>query len=133
MSSSSNHTSTQWNPEAEGWVPRVHHPPQQQQQQQIPVNPPIPIPRYPNPIGPCPRRAFDYFPTLEREEGGSRTFDRDPEVRHIWTSGVGKNIFTFFTFSFFSLCVYVLVFPLYLLRGRIFYGPCNKGLWKIPS
>ena len=113
-SSSSTHSSTNWNPEAEGWVPRYHHPPQQppqqqQQQQQSQVNPPIIVPRWPNPVGPCPRRAFEYFPQLEREEGGSRTFDQDPEVRHIWTSGVVKNIYIctlFFLFHFF-VCVCV--------------------------
>ena len=93
-SSSSNNSSTTWNPEAEGWVPRVHKPPQ--------VNPPIPtstpspysaeVPnpnatRFFNPVGPCQRRAFKYFPQLKREESSSQTFDQDPEIRHIWTSG----------------------------------------------
>ena len=110
-------STTEWNPEAEGWTPRVHKPPQQQNPKvcqfhwhrpvqggvSLPVInkekdplcsscPPDPAAtRYPNPLGPCPRCAFSYFPELKREESGSRTFDREPEVRHIWTSGLVNN------------------------------------------
>lgn len=121
MSSSSTSNHTQWNPEAEGWVPRIHCPPQQQ-----PINPPIPtstpspystaVPnpnatRFFNPAGPCPRRAFEYFPQLRREESGSRTFDTDPEIRHIWTSGQVNHFHFVFTFhSFCFVCCLLSVF-----------------------
>ena len=106
-------SSTTWNPEAQGWVPREHKPAQKSHPQVCqfhwhrPVQGGVALPiinkedplcsscppdpkatRYFNPTGPCPRRAFSYFPELKREESGSRTFDREPEVRHIWTSGI---------------------------------------------
>lgn len=132
--SSSNSNTTNWNPEAEGWVPRVHHPPQQPVALPIPTSTPSPysaaVPnpnatRFFNPVGPCQRRAFEYFPQLKREESGSRTFDADPEIRHIWTSGqVNKKTFTFtFFYLLFCLCVVCrlfLVLSLHLTGGRVF-------------
>ena len=142
--SSTTSSTTEWNPAAQGWVPREHRPPQKKQQQQGPqvcqfhwhrpvqggvalpiINkerdplcsscPPDPnATRYPNPLGPCPRRACSYFPSLEREECGSRTFDREPEVRHIWTSGLVNNYFhTHFTFLSNSF-LFFIVLPLHL-------------------
>ena len=98
-SSSSNSNSTQWNPEAQGWVPRVHQPPPPPPPVNLPIPTSTPSPysavfpnpnatRFFNPVGPCQRRAFEYFPQLQREEGGSRSFDQEPEVKHIWTSGL---------------------------------------------
>ena len=119
-SSSSNNLPTPWNPEADGWVPREHRappPPPPPVNLPIPTSTPSPYSavfpnpnatRFFNPVGPCQRRAFEYFPQLQREEGGSRSFDQEPEVKHIWTSGlVNKNHFhTYFVYSFFLFCVF---------------------------
>ena len=56
-----------------------------------------------------PRRGCEFFPHLVGEESGKRSYNaRDPQVHHMWTSGIinKKNIYTFFHFFFFCVCVY---------------------------
>ena len=67
--------------------------------------PPAATPTHGSLLSSTPRRGCEFFPRLEGEESGKRCYDgRDPQVHHMWTSGVVKFKNTFFHFFSFLVC-----------------------------
>ena len=68
--------------------------------------PPVATPTHGSLLSSTPRRGCEFFPRLEGEESGRRAYDgRDPQVHHMWTSGVvKKNKSLFYNFYYFLVC-----------------------------
>ena len=67
--------------------------------------PPAAAPTHGSLLSSTPRRGCEFFPRLEGEESGRRAYDgRDPQVHHMWTSGVVKKQKHFFNFYYFLVC-----------------------------
>ena len=69
--------------------------------------PPTVAPSHGSLLSSTPQRGCEFFPRLEGEESRRRAYDgRDPQVHHMWTSGVvNKKIF--FIISIIFWCVFL--------------------------
>ena len=66
-----------------------------------------------------PWRGCEFFPHLVGEESGKHTYDmREPQVHHMWTTGIVKKII--FLISIIFQC-------------DIFYSSFLEPLWKLTS
>ena len=71
--------------------------------------PPAATPAHGSLLGSTPRRGCEFFPRLEGEESGRRAYDgRDPQVHHMWTSGVVNKKKKIFFISIVFWCAFCL-------------------------
>ena len=91
--------------------------------------PPMVTPMHGSLLSSTPQRGCEFFPRLEGEESWRQAYDaHEPQVHHMWTSGV-VNKKTFFTFF---LIFYFLVLPPDPTQGRHLCWLHSEGQGALP-